>query len=139
MKNLRPLLFSIVVLLVLSVSCCKNDSLVVQTNASNNSTVITNKPNSFSFVVDASLYYYSEALQLQFNAYTMAVAMTISGYSSGSGSVVIKDSSDTTIYQKDLGSNIVSSDVIRITHIPKTINLTLKNYTGKIVIAVTGK
>ncbi len=138
MKNLLPVLFSAVIILTLCISGCTKDSLIVQSNSTQNTTAIANKPNSFSFAVDASLYYYSETHQLQINADTMNVAITISGHSTGTGSVVIKDSTDKIIYQKDLGSNAVSADIIKISDIPKILDITLSNYTGKIALAVTG-
>ncbi len=139
MKNLLPVLCSAVLILFLFFSGCNKNNLVVQNDSSHNSVVITNLPNSFTFVVDASLYYYSQTQQLQINADTMTVAITVAGHTTGSGSIVIRDSSNSVIYQKDLGRNMVAADVIKISTVPKTVDFTLSNYTGKITVAIAGK
>ena len=139
MKNLLPVLGSVIIIISLFFFGCQKDSLLVQANGTYNSNVITNVPNAFSFVVTASIYNYSETHQLQINADTLAVAITITQYSTGSGSIAIKDSSNSVIYQKNLGSNMVVGDVIKITEIPKTVDLALNNYSGKITIAIAGK
>jgi len=139
MKNLLLVLFTVVILFFLSFSGCKKEDSVTSNQSTMNNLVVTSVPNAFTFVVDAAEYNYSETNQLQINADTLSIAITVSSHSSGSGSITIKDDNNTFSYTKDLSNAMVSADVMKLSTVPKTVDIILSNYTGKITIAVAGK
>lgn len=139
MKNIILALFTALFILMLSFTGCKKEDSVTSSQSTKNNLVVTNVPNAFTFVVDASNRNHSDSYQLQLNADTLTIAVTVSNYVSGSGSLTIKDNSKTFNYVKDLGSNLVAADVMKLTAVPNTVSVVLANYSGKITIAVAGK
>ncbi|MCL5029557.1 MAG: hypothetical protein M1480_11145 [Bacteroidetes bacterium] len=126
-------------LLLFNLSSCKNEDVFSINDSSSNIPVIANAANAFSFTVAANRYNYSETHNLQMSADTLSVAITISGEVNGNGNILIKDGTGAAIYQKDLGSSMISAEVLKLVTIPKTLNLNFSNFTGKIIIAVAGK
>lgn len=125
--------------MLLAFSACKKDDTVSTVDSTTNATVITNAPNAFTFTLEARSCNYSEIHQVQINADTLAVVITIGQYSSGKGSIVLKDSDSTTIYQKDLAGTMAAAEIVKLVTMPKTLNLVLSNFTGKVSIVVSGR
>jgi|GEM_PF-4228607 len=137
MKNLYPVLNSVIFLLMLSISGCERDEIFPPYNNSKNNPVIINVPDSFSFEVNADNFNYSKMLQLYISTDTLAVKIIIVRLTSGSGYLEIKDGVHTSIYLKDLSSQINGTDVFRFKNKPGTLALTLSQYTGEVKINIT--
>lgn len=119
-------------------SCTDSDS-VTGNNYQTNLPVTANTPNSFSFVVDAHSFDYSQAHQLQMNTDTVSIGLTITNFISGSGKIEISDGNGNRIYEKDFNGSMVSGEVIKLTTVPKAVNLYLYSFTGKVVLGLAGK
>jgi len=143
----RTIIFLWLPLLLLAFLTSCNDSGTVSVSVSGgskitapkNTPVTANVPNSYSFVVSASSYSYNETNAVQMNADTLSIGITVTSFEKGSGSFVIKDSSDTIIYQKDFNGSAVIAEVMPVTKIPKSVILNLSNFTGDVVIGLAGK
>ena len=139
MKKYTHVLLSLSLLFLLNFSTCRKEDPVSINNPSKNIPVTANATNAFSFVVDAQYFNYSNTQQLQFNADTLSIGITVSGFASGNGAIIIKDGKDAAIYQRDLDSGLVLGEVISLITMPKSLSLNLNNFSGKITIAVAGK
>ncbi len=139
MKKLVQTLLVISVLSVLSFYSCKKSDIISVDNPAANTPVVVNTSNAFSFTVDANSFNYSETHNLQFSADTLSVAITVSGYVSGTGNIEIEDSKGASIYQKDLTNSTIFVDVFKLVTMPKTLIFNLSHFTGKAVISIAGK
>jgi outer membrane lipoprotein-sorting protein len=141
-RSVIYLWFTALVFLSVLVSCKEKDN---STNAFADSNYLSNIPvtssvaNSFSFVVNARSYNYSQIQAIQFNADTLSIAITIANFISGSGKIIIEDGNGNSIYEKDLNGAMVSASVLQVSAIPKTVNLNLTNFTGEVTIGLSGK
>jgi hypothetical protein len=107
-------------------------------NFQKNIPITANAPDSFSFIVDANSFNYAETHQVQISADSVSIGITITNYLRGSGKIVILDGSGSTIYEKDISRAMVSGEVIKLPAAPKSVNLHVSDFTGKIVLGLAG-
>ena len=139
MKKFFAAFFIVISISIFNLTGCNRNNVIGSNLGVYNIPVLANTPNAFSFLVNAYNYNYSDSHLLQINADTLTVAITITGHSNGTGSIIVKDDKGESIYQKSFESGIVATDVFKISAEPKSVNLSFSNYTGKITIAVAGK
>jgi len=143
MKRIVVFLWLPLLLLAFLTSCKDSGTVSVHDNTkittTKNTPVTANVPNSYSFVVSANAYSYNETNAVQMNADTLSIGITVTNFENGSGSFVIKDSSDTIIYQKDFNGSAVIAEIMPVTRVLKSVILNLSNFTGNVVIGLAGK
>jgi hypothetical protein len=116
-----------------------NTTAVSVNNTPMNLPVTGNVQNSFSFTVNARSFNYSQNQGVQINANTLDIGITVTNFVSSSGKIVIEDRSGISVYEKDLNGAMVSGSMLQLTAVPKTVNLNLSNFTGDVIIGLSGK
>jgi len=117
----------------------RNTNAVTDNYSPSNLPVTGNVPNSYSFVVDARSFNYAQSNGVQINADTLTIGITVTNFISGSGRIVITDGNGVSIYEKNINGAMVSGNVLQLTAMAKTVTLNLNNFTGNIVIGLSGK
>jgi hypothetical protein len=98
--------------------------------------VIVNTSNAFTFVVNAVGYTANESYDLSFTTDSVAYALTIAGYVSGSGSISVLSETGVPLFQDSVLTNKVSAVVLSGRGIPAHCLLSHTSYTGNISFAV---
>jgi hypothetical protein len=139
MKKLFTCLMFVSLMGLPLLSGCMDLGPTSNNNPVRNSPTIGNTLNSFAFTANGQFTNYTDVQNLQINAQSLAVGITVTGNVSGSVKIDIQDGNGTTIYEKDATGNVVVGEVITLTTIPKTITINLSNFTGTIAIGLSGK
>ncbi len=138
MKKIKYLPYAAFCFNLLLLSSCMDSDNGTGNDPSKNTPVVGNAINAFSFVVDASSFNYSVSHNVEINADTLAVGLTVSPYVAGSGSIIVRDGNNSVIYQRDLNSAAVIGEVMKIITMPKSIEVKLNNYSGRVVLGISG-
>jgi len=139
-KSRNCMLFLLVLILV----GCKKDLPVNPTSDTipvdqilANTPIIANTQNAFAFHLVARAYTSSTDYPLSFSSDSLSCAMTITGQTTGNGSLRIIDSNSSTVY----GDSTLSNKIVALTQtgkgIPTNITLVFNNYTGIINFALS--
>jgi hypothetical protein len=132
MKKSR-IIISIVLVLVLA--GCKKDGTVDPSAA--NIPIIANTQNAFALDLVATSYTSNAVYPLSFSTDTLACSLTITGQTTGTGSLRIIDSNNSTVYSDTTLSNKIVALTQMGKGIPKNITLVFNNYTGIINFALS--
>jgi serine protease inhibitor len=126
---------AVLIILLCAFTGCKKDTSVNPSSA--NMPVIANTQNAFAFNLVASSYTSSSAYSLSFSTDSLACALTITGQTSGNGSLRIVDANSSTVYQ----DSTLSNKVVAITQtgkgIPTNITMVFNNYSGTVSFALS--
>ena len=129
----RSILTSVVVLAIALIGCRKNDTVSPSTE---NTPVVANTANAFSFTLAATSYTATNQYTMSFSTDTIACSLTITGKTTGSGSLTVADSNYSIVYADSSLNNQVTAFTQSGKGIPKRISIVFNDYTGTITFAL---
>lgn len=135
-------LLSMLLALLLSLtfySCDYNVDVVDPENIGKNFPVIVNTLNTYTFTVDADNFSITRNESLSFDSDSLTITLVLSSYSSGSGTIQVKNQLNEMIFSENLNSNKVVTLPSVIGNIPKSNSITISNLKGKISFVLTKK
>ncbi len=136
----KPIMKRLVVMtsiigVVMLVGCSNNKSNPVN-SPTTNIPVITSVNNAFTFNLTAVSYTGAQQYTMSFTTDTIACALTVTGQTAGSGSLIVADSNYATVY----ADSVLSNQVVAFTQsgkgIPKRISMAFNGYTGTVVFTL---
>ena len=141
MKISRNCMLSLLVLILVG---CKKDLSVNPTGTTTpvdqiiaNTPMIANTHNAFVLELVATAYTSNTVYPLSFSTDSLSCSMTITGQTTGNGSLRIIDSNSSTVYSDSTLSNKIVALTQAGKGIPKNITLVFNNYTGIINFALS--
>ncbi len=123
-----------IVAVALTGGCKKNNSVNAPIV---NTPVVTNVPNAFTFNLNATAYTGTPRYTLSFSTDTLACSLTVTGKTTGSGSLIVVDSNYSTVYADSALSNQVVVFTQSGKGVPKRISMMFKSYAGTISFALS--
>ncbi len=131
----QSLLFiSVIVFFVLLVGCDDNsvdfNSPII--TAFDNTPVVANTLNAYTFTVSANDFALTRVDSLSFDTDSLVVTLTLASHSSGGGDISVVTANSTTIFSESLNANkvLVKTDVIG--NIPKAVSVQMSDFTGSV-------
>jgi hypothetical protein len=131
---MKKILSSIILALTLFLAGCNDDESV--NPGYYNSPVITKTTDALAYSLVADDYTSNAAYNLLFTSDSLAYSLIITNYFSGIGSLRIKDSSGTILYEETLQGNKVLSFVEPDQGIPQRFEIDFDRFTGKLNFAL---
>ena len=135
----RSLTGAMVCFALLFAGCRKDPSSTIPIQpgtAANNTPVVANTQNAFSFDLTASSYTSTLAYPLSFTTDSLACSLNVASNTAGTGSLKVTDANNAMVY----GDSVLSNQVIASTQagkgMPKSIQLVFSNYTGVLTFAL---
>ena len=132
-------LSSFILISLLCLTSCKDNTVSTTLHDSINSPVTTNVPNSFIYTVNANLFSDNSVNDLTFLQDSLVITLAASNYSSGQAVIVINDSSNIVLYSDTVKSNKTTVILQSKRSWPKHCNLTLTNLTAKLSFVLVGQ
>lgn len=122
-------------------NCNNNDDLInspidLLSDSYNNTPVIVNTENSYTFTVNAKNFSYSTEDNLNFSTDSLVITLTLTNVISSTGSMKVFNISEQEIFSESLNGNkvIVKADLIGQN--PKQIKLELIKFTGQLTAVI---
>ena len=120
-------------------SCGDSDSLNPFTTSERGIPVIANVQNSYAYVLVAKNYSETRTDILSFDTDSLIVALTVSGYTAGSGKIQIMDSANSVFFSEALDGNKVIAQKGLLGNVPRKASIESSEFSGIITFALTGK
>jgi hypothetical protein len=136
---MKVALVSLVVVMILCLHSCNDNSTKPTDNGNVNSPVITNLTNNFTYSVQARNYTATDENTLSFTSDSLIVTLTSSEYLSGIAIVSLRDSLDTVIFTDTIQSNETNVIVGLKTSKPESYRINTADLTAKLVFVVVGQ
>jgi serine protease inhibitor len=102
-----------------------------------NTPVIANTSNAFAFTLTANAYTANTVYDVSFSSDSLACSLTIAHQTTGAGSLIILDSTNSLVYSDSTLSNKVVALTQSNKGIPKSIRMIFNGYTGTIYFALS--
>jgi len=129
----------LIIIFVLGFVSCKNEITSLQPNSAQNSPVVTNTTNCFTYSVNANQYSDETQSTLNFRSDSLIVTLTCSEYLSGQAIIAVRDSLSAVIFSDTVMSNKTITVVGMKTNRPKSSYVMLDKFTGKFVFTLIGQ
>ena len=130
----KSILWGLASLTAVFTSCQKENTV---NSPVTNIAVVANTQNAFSFTLPASSYSATLDYSLSFTTDTLACSLTVTGQTTGSGSLRIADSNYSTVYADSMLTNQVVAFTQTGKGVPKRINMVFAGYTGTVTLALS--
>jgi hypothetical protein len=101
-----------------------------------NTPVVSKTTNAFAYSVSAEYYTSTAEYDLQFGSDSLAYSLIISSYFSGVGSIQLKDSTGTSIFEETLQGNKIIAFTQSDQGIPVRIQINFDSFTGTVVFSL---
>ena len=132
MKKYLIILLIIGIILIFITNCDDNPNDITNTIITpyDNTPVIVNTINAFTFTLNAFHFSIERIDSLSFDADSLVVTLNLANYSSGGGNVTIFNADTLEIFNESLDENkvVIITDIIG--NIPKYISFQLSNFSG---------
>lgn len=132
----------LVLFLSLLLTSCMSDSENLSnliTTPFDNIPVVVNTLNAYTFTLNANEFSETRSENLSFNTDSLVITLTLGNHSAGGGSLTVAGSDSSEIFSESLDRNkvVIRTDVNG--HIPKTISVTLIDFTGSVSLVLAQK
>ncbi len=129
----------LIIIFVLGFISCRNEITSLQPTSAQNSPVVTNTTNCFTYSVNANQFSDESQSTLNFRSDSLIVTLTCSEYLSGQAIVAVRDSLNAVIFSDTVVSNKTITVVGMKTNRPKLSHVMLDKFTGKFVFTLVGQ
>ena len=116
-----------------------NESVNSDADAQKNHPVLVNTADAVTFTVDASNINFNIADSLSFSGTPVVRTLVVSGYSSGTGYIIVEGSASTILLSDTLNGNRILAGTEFTASAPSRIAIALTNYSGQVTFALARK